>query len=535
MRYMKTLLRNKPLTLIFIVFFLTHLLLLNINAAEWGDSYRILRASQFIKDFQYPTDEKRPPLFSLFLALQPVNIDPVIFGRIFMFIISALSFFIFYKILANVFNDKKKIIVALLLFTFNPVYLYWSLRIMADTFFLLFVLLTTNIYIDSVNKKAFSTVNTVSLGVLSGLAILTRFEGYILFVSLLIGILLFNSDFSFKLLCSLKKTYALVYGGLAKNKLPLAIYTLSTIIVLIPYWLYRSPLSSSYFEEPARRVYDLNTLLIYLSSVTFLFGFIIAIYFLIKSKNFILHFVQKYIALLVFIAIELFLVLAWPAAVPRLFIPVIPFLLIFISHGIVEFFETKTNSKQTLQIVFYTFGLILFYAFIQYQYRLQFLILIKPILVLVLILNLFSVYFLYTRKLAYYVSIMTLSCVLWAGATIWIHKDIFKVVKEANEYIVNNLTGAVGYNDVSSVSDWYLNQALINPNVSGFYYDLIVKENKTKENIQKKNLDYILVTNEHNTDLTIDVSLYPYLVQVYEYSNMINGKLFFTKIFRVDL
>lgn len=532
---MKKLLANNWLILLFFLFTLTHLVLLNINAAEWGDSYRILRASQFVKHFTYPTDEKRPPLFSIFLAVQPSNMNPVLFGRVFMFIVSLVSLYVFYKILNQVFKDKQKIITSLLLFIFNPVYLYWSIRVMADTFFLMFVLLVSHIYISSVNKKKLAISNLIYLGILSGLSILTRFEGYILFISLLIGVLLFDTAFSFSVLKSFRKALNYILLGFKKNVLSAIIYILSTVLVLVPYWIYRNPFNSAYFEEPSRRVYDLNTLLIYLGSFIFLFGFMLAILFLSYSKRYIVNFMQKYLAFFSFISIELMLVLAWPAAIPRLFIPIIPFILIFISNGVVDFFKSKNNLKKNTQVLLYTSGIIIFYVLIQYKYKLQFLILLKPILILVLILNVFSIYFIYQRKLSYYIGIIVFSCMLWALATIWIHKDIFKVVKEANEYVVNNLTGVVGYNDVSSVSDWYLNQANISSNVSGFYYDLIIKENKLKENIQKKNLNYILVTNEHNTDLTIDVSAYPYLTQIYDYESMINGKLFFTKIYQVDL
>ena len=71
---------------IYVLFVLLHLLLLNVNTAEWGDSYRILRASEYIRDGSYPQDEKRPPLFSFVLALRPENVDAVLWGRVVLFL-----------------------------------------------------------------------------------------------------------------------------------------------------------------------------------------------------------------------------------------------------------------------------------------------------------------------------------------------------------------------------------------------------------------------------------------------------------------
>ena len=91
---LKNVLKNKTV-LVFLLFLLTHLLLLNVNTAEWGDSYRILRASEYIRNLNYPADEKRPPLFSVLLALRPGSVDQILWGRIFMLSVSIASFGVF--------------------------------------------------------------------------------------------------------------------------------------------------------------------------------------------------------------------------------------------------------------------------------------------------------------------------------------------------------------------------------------------------------------------------------------------------------
>ena len=114
--------------------------LLNINVAEWGDSYRILRASEYIKDFEYPSDEKRPPLYSFVLALSPEGFDQVGFARLMMFGISLVSLLLFIKLCDLVFKNVLIKNISLAFFILNPVYLYWSLRVMSDVFFSMIVL-----------------------------------------------------------------------------------------------------------------------------------------------------------------------------------------------------------------------------------------------------------------------------------------------------------------------------------------------------------------------------------------------------------
>ena len=91
MKYMtlrsKTIFKYLP----YVLFILVHFFLLNVNTAEWGDSYRILRASEFMRDGSYPEDEKRPPLYSLVLAVRRVAVDPVSWARGFMFVVIAVA------------------------------------------------------------------------------------------------------------------------------------------------------------------------------------------------------------------------------------------------------------------------------------------------------------------------------------------------------------------------------------------------------------------------------------------------------------
>ena len=95
MRLLKNIQKNS-VGIVLALSILSHLFLINFNAAEWGDSYRILRAAQLSRTNFYPLDEKRPPLFSLIIANYPEGMDPLLFGRAVMSAVGILSIIAFY-------------------------------------------------------------------------------------------------------------------------------------------------------------------------------------------------------------------------------------------------------------------------------------------------------------------------------------------------------------------------------------------------------------------------------------------------------
>lgn len=174
------------------IYLLARLSLINVNSAEWGDSYRILRASNYIQNLTYPIDEKRPPLFSIVLAIRPSHIDAVIWGRLIMLVISLGTLFLFYKLTELFLTTQNQRRLALALLALNPIYLYWSLRIYADVPFSFLVLLCFYV-LEKWRKKLATTKNTsikypIIIGLTCGLSILTRFEGYLLILAVCLGL-----------------------------------------------------------------------------------------------------------------------------------------------------------------------------------------------------------------------------------------------------------------------------------------------------------------------------------------------------------
>lgn len=507
MSMLNKLIQNKFL----ILFILVHALLFNVNVAEWGDSYRILRASEYIRDFSYPEDEKRPPFFSILLSLRPEAVDQVMWGRVVMFGISLISFIVFQKLMHIYELSEKNKNLANLLFIFNPVYLYWSLRIMADVPFTLLVLLVFYIYKKwHINKKNYKLV---IIGILVGLAVLTRFEGYILGFAVGLDLLLRKRPV-------IRKLYKLFY------------LSLGFLPVYLPWFFYRNPLTSSYFEEPSGRVYDFNTVFIYFMSLFFLFGFTSALFFFLKRARNLNQNIYVDRAVFIFLALELLLALAWPAAIPRLFVPVIPFLIIYLAIFTDEYFsEYKSTMFKDFMSMLVLLGI---YVAGQYVFRLQFLVLHKMLFGIIIFFQLLIILSSLFKKRLTFMFLTFISSLIWGLSTIYLHSEIFRPVKEAALYANQRLTGVIAYNDVSSVSDWYINQKGPSVDRTGIYLNMDSREGRSFSRFEEEGVNYALITNEHNPDLEFNAEEAPYLELITEFSYTIRGEEFFAKIVKFN-
>jgi len=490
-----------------LAFIIIHIIFLNINAAEWGDSYKILRSAQFLRHLSYPADEKRPPLFPFFLSFVPSSTNQIFFSRVEMLFFSIISFLLFYKLFQVLSKGRESAIKpALILFILNPVYLYWSLRVMSDIPFSLLVLLV--FYFISKWRDNYSFEKLTLIGLLTGLAVMTRFEGYILFGAVFLGFVFNKFKFS-----------------LIKNMKNLIYFTFTFSFTIYPYLYFRNPFKSSYLDEPIGRTYNLKTLMIYIFSLLFLFGFSYALFFFIKKKNVIKEYFIENSGIAFFVLLELLLILAWPAAVPRLFVSIIPLLIIPLAWAIYEYFnEGKVKNLSSYAI---PLGLLLFlYIISQFFLKLQFLVLLKPAFVGVILLQVLMAYSIVKRNTKRFYVLLVMLLATWSFSTIWIHKDIFRSINSASIFIENNLSGKIAHNDVSYISAWYLKE-------NGIYFSKIEKDSTTFEDYLNTGADYVLVTNEHNTDLSFDDKKRPYLTLVKNFEYKVNGKDFFSKIYKL--
>ncbi len=486
------------------------LLLLNFNSAEWGDTYRILRAAELSRTEFYPQDEKRPPLLSLLISFHPNNMDPLLFGRYVLAFFSVISLILFYIYLKKYIKTTEYRIIGLLLFLFNPIYLYWSLRVYADVVFSVYVLFVgVLIHQASLlsNKKYL-----MLLGFITAFSITLRFEGYILIASLLLFI--FFKDYP-KL-----------------NIKNAVIASIGVASVVFPYIIFRNPLNSSYLDEPAGRTYNLMTLWVYFVSLFYSLGVIYAPAVLIISRKVIMRFLYNNLFILFFLSLSLVLILLWPAAIPRLFVSAIPFLILSFVISLESLKNIKIN-KQMFVIVGIT--LIGLFAFSQFILKLQFLLVIKWVFALVIIVNLVSLFLYYVDKKVYSYVLIVISCIIWSLATLYIHKDIYKSLADASQYLARNGKGLVIHNDINSVAEWYINyypyrkwsmksdfeNIKLNPSVL----------NPT--NLKSYNVRFVLVTNEQDPSWWPDLSKKPYLEEIKLFRYNVNGSTFTTAVYKV--
>jgi len=515
----------------FILFVVVHVALVNFNSAEWGDSYRILRASEFIRNGSYPSDEKRPPLFSAFLALRPVSVDAVIWGRVVMLIFSILSFFVFYKLVKIYIKDEKYRFIALILFTFNPVYLYWSIRVMADVPFSFFVLLAFYISGRYSNK---GYVKFILLGFISGLAILTRFEGYLLFASLMLSTFFSAAD-SEKQPENRKSFISDLAQLFLKNWKSLLILGLTTFITITPWVLFRNPLRSSYFEETSRRTYDLKMIWTYFVSIFYSFGFTSAFYFIFSRFRTAARFLKENLDVTTFLGLELILILLWPAAIPRLFVCLIPFFIIILTlcmKGVFE--EAQSVKKNRVDEVLVSGFFLLFYVVSQYFLKLQFLITNKKVFVVLVLLQVLAILFFYLKKSVLLIITILISTVVWSLTIIFSHREIYTAIKLAGIYSRDNLSGKVLFNDTTSVADWYLNYSKPRINLEGEKADFLNKEDLSYNDLLSKNVSYVITTNEDGVIFDRGIEKLEYLKLINSFRYNIGDKEFFANIFRFE-
>jgi len=447
----------------------------------------------------------------MLLAIRPAGIDAVLWGRIFMLGISFLALFVFYLLCKKYLPTQHQRLLALVFLFLNPVYLYWSIRIYADVPFSLLVLLC--IYVFEVwrekvaNGQKPSAILLILMGLICGLGILTRFEGYLLAMSIAVGIFFVAQ----------KQT-----GSKVKK---LVGFILATGIIILPWLIYRNPLTSSYFEEPAGRKYDFTMFLTYLISYLFVLGVLPAFAVMTNIlrddwKQKILTIIQRYPHIIVFVVLESLLILAWPAAVPRLFVPVIPFLVILLVKSL-DGFELQTKGRT----IICSTVLIALYIVVQNNLRLQFLGPHTLVFITVIILGIVGSFALLIKNRAVFITSAVLSMLALSASTIYLHKDVYKSIADIAGFSLREPAGKIIHNDTAGIIGWY--------RPSSEYKNFDNKKYLTQEYLVQNQVQYVIITNEFDPNLEIDLKKRPYLELIKESNYTRGGKMFFTWLVKV--
>jgi len=107
---------------------------------------------------------------------------------------------------------------------------------------------------------------------------------------------------------------------------------------------------------------------------------------------------------------------------------------------------------------------------------------------------------------------------------IYLEKDSLKIVNIGAKYLKENFpSGVVLTNDISSISRFYF--------AENFKYSSKLESGKNFENeIKDSRARYVLITNEHNPDLSFTPAKHPYIEVIGNFSETISGVTFFTII-----
>src|SRR3989344_6130450 len=480
----------------------------NVNSAEWGDSYRILEASRAIRQFTYPENEKRPPLFSAILAVRPQGVDEITWARGYMLVTTLLTLFVFGKFAKVFIKSAKWLLLAVVFLLINPIFYYWSLRVYAGVLFALLVL--TNFYFFEIWKGSQSLKHALVLGIVCGFSILTRFEGYLLLAATLVGLVYTTiTDRTAKPL-------------LTKLKQPLLAF-ISTGLIIIPWLVYKKPLASSYFEEPAGREYGLTMLATYVVSYLFILGVVPSFALAFSwDKNKFAN-LGKYSNIAAFVILESILILVWPAALPRLFMPILPIFVLLVQHCF------SGNNRRVI-VALATFCLVVLYILFQGYLRLQFLGSHTLVFICIALVSTLAALSMLLRKLRLFLLFSLVSALGMLGSVIYLHKDVYKTIKDVSVRASRERAGKVIHNDTSGIVDWYLNTN----KASSTYQNLVDKKFLKETYLQNEHVTYIVITNEHDPNLDIDLKKRPYLSLIDVSENRVGGKMFHTWLVQVN-
>lgn len=496
-------LKHRDLILFLLIYVLIRILLFNINYTEWGDTFRMVRAAEFLSNFSWPWDEKRWPFYSILLIPGIWLNAPILWGRFIAIIISVTSLIYIYafylkfteisgskisgfiKSLAYQHESKrhKYALYAVILTAFSPVYFYWSLRVMADPLFSLLVLVT---FYYLMKWELGGKLNASKIFIISLLSLaltMTRLEGLFVFTSI-----------SFYLLITKRIKY-------------LMLFILPQLLIYVPWTgyakiIYDGPVNNDYVEEFKLFNFDIKRFFYFLGYTLFIMGIpILTAYFFqgwkhfhrnLNKTNYKDYFI--YLPVILFVSQEIFMGFIWTPSLPRIYMPIIPFLVMIAVLGIENFAVNKRGlNRGNMMFIAQSTLFLAFFVLLQYYFKFYFLGASK---ILFLILIAFSfvliLLILFPKQYhRYFFALLLIGNLSLTAMVVYKHAEVYLTVKQAVEYLEKD-NHIVLYSDENGTSAWYLKDR-------AFYLDKekVVDDLDDQYKLAKEvNAKYLLITNE---------------------------------------
>lgn len=513
------------LLLLFILIYLViRIAIVNINFTEWGDTFRMIRAADFLSNGLWPWDEKRWPFYSVLLVPGIWLNDPLFWGRFLSFMASAgtlaltyalylklnvdfksttfywdqkfslkniISFIKAYFKKENAYSVEKYALLSTILLAVSPVFAYWSIRVMADPVFAMLILIYGLVFIKSYQKA--EVKNEVLLSLLLLCITMTRLEGLFMF---------FGTVGFF------------VLAKKARKLSTILIYLLPQALIYFPFTLYAKvlysgPVDNDYLKEAQTFVFNLDRFTYFFTYTAFIFVFPPLLYFLIKGilnlKDAVLKSDKSiylpYLPLALFLLQELLIGFIWTPSLPRIYMPIIPLLVVLTVYG----FQTWVpNRKDRWAFLLMVLSICLF-GYLQYSYKLYFLgaskILFGIILLSSLVFILIAFALANNPKLKGYLSAFLIFMgALSSAVIIYNQKDIYKSVYQAALFAKtladqNPQAEKIAYADETGTTSWYLKNNYT-------YYlsqnDSIEDNQEQYKTLTDNGVTYLITTNEFN-------------------------------------
>lgn len=510
---------NRLLFIFLIGYFVARVLLININYTEWGDTFRMIRAADYLSHGTWPWDEKRWPLYSVFLIPGIWMNAPVFYGRVLSILVSLGSLIMVYAFYLKYLSKNKLYAVAATAFVAtSSVFGYWSFRVMADPLFTLLILVYFY-YFPRIYEKKTTRKGEYLLSALLLMITMTRLEG--LFALFSTGaFFLFYSVNTKRFLFKIKD----LLHNIKANINSLSVFLIPQFLIYFPWTiyakvLYKGPVNNNYLNEVTTFTFDLEWLRYFFTYTVFILVIPLTLYFIWYGVNM----VKKdwyLIPVGLFILQEFLIGFIWTPSLPRIYMPVIPFLGMLFIFGIQVFDKAKVEIRKYIVINLIIIGI---FAYLQYEQRLYFLGASKLLFGIILISNLAAIFIPllkvnYKKYLAGFVLVLNL---VVASVVIYNQSYVYKSVLKGIE-LVAPLEGLVAYSDETGNTEWYLRS-------NGFYLDPNNNiENLTEqyELLKGSNVSYMLWTEEFNRGSRfIDPKADPRFSLIYIYQQPIRDPL----------
>ncbi|GFP27180.1 hypothetical protein HKBW3S43_01210 [Candidatus Hakubella thermalkaliphila] len=463
---------------IFLAIYVTlRLLLLNFNSAEIGDFYSFLLLARDITTGKFPIFTNRLPFYPLLLAIGLPFLDGVLWGRILSLVFSVGILILTYKI-AILFSANKNIaFLTVALLTLNPIFAHDSLRALSEAPFVFFVMLTFYLY-----YRKNVPWRGIFLGTSALLAAMTRFEGYLLIPAVLVGLIVQKRWRDISTVLAIFLVPVIILWGrhqILTGEPPLLIQYLPQILV-------------------GPRMFDLLPL--YAMHVVFMAGFPLgALWVYMGLKDGLSKQFKQYLPLLVFLALELFLIYKVHPA-HRYFNALAPFFSFFLALGLLKEYSLKKIHMLVISVIllsFFIYGSLKFQPFfvVGTIFSAISTTIFTLLVIFIMVLSSKKINFAYFKPLTVFFVVLA-GIVLSTSIVLYRQYDYYTVT-EASKFVLQK-EGRVAWSDETGVSTWYLRERGI-----GLSEDL--NDDEQWVWLKKNSVDYVLVTNEYNEGAELTV------------------------------